>query len=138
MTRSLRQRRWIKRADERLGLKPERLAADTAYGTGRFLHWLIGTGITPHIPVWDMSQREEGILSRADFTFDRHRDLYETPCVRHLRSYGVCAHCHDIGILLTTVGPSFIARAPATAVYIRPSPSASVPGVALMPAKALL
>jgi transposase len=94
----------IKRADERLGLKPERLAADTAYGTGRFLHWLIGTGITPHIPVWDMSQREEGILSRADFTFDRHRDLYETPCVRHLRSYGVCAHCHDIGILLTTVG----------------------------------
>jgi transposase len=57
----------IKRADERLGLKPERLAADTAYGTGKFLHWLIGTGITPHIPVWDMSKREEGILSRADF-----------------------------------------------------------------------
>ena len=56
----------IKRTDERLGLKPERLAADTAYGTGKFLHWVIGSGITPHIPVWDMSKREEGILSRAD------------------------------------------------------------------------
>ena len=30
----------IKRTDERLGLKPERLAADTAYGTGKFLHWV--------------------------------------------------------------------------------------------------
>ena len=78
----------IKRADERLGLKPERLAADTAYGTGRFLHWLIGTGITPHIPVWDMSQREEGILSRADFTFDRQRDLYICPQGKFLRTTG--------------------------------------------------
>ena len=48
----------IKRTDERFGLKPKRLVADTAYGTGKFLSWLIGTGITPHIPVWDMSQRD--------------------------------------------------------------------------------
>src|ERR1700731_1664316 len=54
----------IKRTEQRLGLKPERLAADTAYGTGKFLHWVIGAGITPHIPVWDRSTREEGILSR--------------------------------------------------------------------------
>src|SRR5262245_62651343 len=38
----------IKRTDERLGLKPERLAADTAYGTGKFLHWVIASGITTH------------------------------------------------------------------------------------------
>src|SRR6201993_4249926 len=57
----------IKRTDERLGLKPERLAADTAYGTGKFLRWVIGSGITPHIPVWDMSQRDDGTFSRADF-----------------------------------------------------------------------
>jgi Transposase DDE domain len=49
----------IKRTEERLGLKPERLAADTAYGTGKFLHWVIGTGITPHIPVWDMNNEIE-------------------------------------------------------------------------------
>jgi hypothetical protein len=78
----------IKRTEERLGLKPERLAADTAYGTGKFLHWVIGTGITPHIPVWDMSKREEGILSRADFAFDRQRDLYICPQGKFLRTTG--------------------------------------------------
>ena len=45
----------IERTDKRLGLKPKRLAADTAYGTGKFLGWLIGAGITPQIPVWDDS-----------------------------------------------------------------------------------
>src|ERR1700741_3266436 len=35
----------VKRTEERLGLKPSRLAADTAYGTGRFLDWLITEGI---------------------------------------------------------------------------------------------
>src|SRR5437870_11982566 len=78
----------IKRTEERLGLKPERLAADTAYGTGKFLDWVIGTGITPHIPVWDMSKREEGILSRADFTFDRERNLYICPQGKFLRTTG--------------------------------------------------
>ncbi len=71
----------IKRTEERLGLKPERLAADTAYGTGKFLDWVIGT-------VWDMSKREEGILSRADFTFDRQRDLYICPQGKFLRTTG--------------------------------------------------
>src|SRR5262245_8883290 len=78
----------ITRTEERLGLKPERLAADTAYGTGKFLGWLIGKGITPHIPVWDMSKREEGILSRADFTFDRQRDVYICPQGKFLRTTG--------------------------------------------------
>src|SRR3977135_1145174 len=50
----------IERTDKRFGLKPKHLAADTAYGTGKFLGWLIGAGITPHIPVWDQSTREDG------------------------------------------------------------------------------
>jgi transposase len=78
----------IERTEETLGLKPERLAADTAYGTGKFLHWITGTGITPHIPVWDMSKREEGILSRADFTFDAERNLYICPMGKFLRTTG--------------------------------------------------
>jgi len=49
----------IKRTDERMGLKPKRLAADTAYGTAKFLSWLIGTGITPHIPVWEVGEKME-------------------------------------------------------------------------------
>jgi hypothetical protein len=52
-----------------LGLKPDWLVADTAYGTGRFLGWRAGTGITPHTPVKDMSDREDGTFSRSDFTF---------------------------------------------------------------------
>ena len=46
----------ITRTQQRLGLKAKRLVADTAYGTGKFLDWLVATGITPHIPVWDKSQ----------------------------------------------------------------------------------
>ena len=30
----------LDRTERRFGLKPKRLAADTAYGTGRFLGWL--------------------------------------------------------------------------------------------------
>jgi transposase len=78
----------IKRTDERLGLKPKRLAADTAYGTGKFLNWLIGTGITPHIPVWDMSQRDDGTFSRADFRFDKDRNAYICPKGKLLRTTG--------------------------------------------------
>jgi hypothetical protein len=49
---------------------------------------VISAGITPHIPVWDMSKREEGILSRADFTFDRQRNLYICPQGKFLRTTG--------------------------------------------------
>jgi len=35
----------IERTEQRLDLKPDRLAADTAYGTGKFLGWLVGAGI---------------------------------------------------------------------------------------------
>ena len=78
----------IKRTDERLGLKPKRLAADTAYGTGKFLSWLIGTGITPHIPVWDMSQRDDGTFSRSDFAFDKDRNVYICPKGKLLTTTG--------------------------------------------------
>ena len=41
----------ITRTQQRLGLKAKRLVADTAYGTSKFLGWLIEAGIAPHIPV---------------------------------------------------------------------------------------
>src|SRR4026209_343045 len=44
----------IERTEERFGLKPERLAADSAYGSAPTLHWLVNKkGISPHIPVID-------------------------------------------------------------------------------------
>ena len=79
----------IERTEETLGLKPDRLAADTAYGTAKFLGWLIGTGITPHIPVWDKSEREDGTFSRSDFTFDRESNVYICPAGKLLTTTGM-------------------------------------------------
>ncbi len=81
-------RPMIERAGERLGLKPERLAADTAYGTAPILKWLMDRGIEPHMPVWDKSKRTDGTLSRADFTYDAERDTYTCPGGKTLKTTG--------------------------------------------------
>src|SRR5882672_986823 len=86
----------IERTEETLGLKPDRLAADTAYGTGKFLGWLVGTGITPQIPVWDKSQREDGTFSRSDFTFDRERNVYVCPADKLLKTTGNVGSDHKV------------------------------------------
>jgi transposase len=79
-------RTMIERTEQRMGLKPQRLAADTAYGTGKFLGWLVGAGIAPQIPVWDKSAREDGTFSRSDFTFDRERNVYVCPAGKVLKT----------------------------------------------------
>jgi hypothetical protein len=67
----------IERTEERFGLKPERLAADTAYGSAPTLDWLVNEkNIAPHIPVIDKSRREDDTFSREDFAFDKERDIY--------------------------------------------------------------
>jgi Transposase DDE domain len=78
----------IARTEQRLGLETKRLVADTAYGTGKFLGWLIEAGITPHIPVWDKSTREDGTFSRADFKFDNERNVYVCPAGKLLTTTG--------------------------------------------------
>src|SRR5580698_10755010 len=64
-------RTMLDRVGRRFQLRPQRLAADTAYGAVRLLKWLVDRKIAPHIPVWDKSARSDGTLSRADFVFDR-------------------------------------------------------------------
>src|SRR6516225_6838350 len=78
----------LERTEQTLALKPDRLVADTAYGTGKFLRWLVDTGITPHIPVWDKSEREDGTFSRSDFTFDEERNVYVCPAGQLLTTTG--------------------------------------------------
>lgn len=79
-------RTMIDRVDERFGLYPEKLAADTAYGTAEMLGWLVyEKGIEPHIPVFDKSQRIDGTFSRADFVYDHQNDLYRCPGGKALR-----------------------------------------------------
>jgi hypothetical protein len=75
----------IERTEEGFGLKPERLAADTTYGSAANLNWLVNEKqIAPHIPVIDKSKRDDGTFSREDFTFDRTRNVYICPAFRIL------------------------------------------------------
>src|SRR5215207_9949699 len=78
----------IERTERRFDVKPDRLAADTAYGTGKFLGWLVGAGITPHIPVWDKGSRDDGTFSRSDFAFDKEKNEYRCPDGKALRTTG--------------------------------------------------
>ncbi|WP_292665104.1 IS1182 family transposase [Mesorhizobium sp.] len=81
-------RTMIDRAQDRFGLYPERLAADSAYGSAEMLGWLVHErGIEPHIPVFDKSERRDGTFERAEFSYDRERDLYTCPGGKELRQY---------------------------------------------------
>lgn len=82
------QRRMIERTRDRFGLWPERLAADTGYGSAENLAWLVHTrGIEPHIPVFDKSARSDGSFARSDFTYDQKRDRYICPGGKELNLY---------------------------------------------------
>jgi len=82
-------RTMLERTEERFGLKPQRLAADSAYGSAPMLNWLIEEKqITPHIPVIDKSKREDGTFSRSDFRYDAERDVYDCPAGKELRTSG--------------------------------------------------
>jgi transposase len=61
------------------GIRPERLAADKAYGTGPFLGWLSEQKIVPHIPVLDRQHQTDGLLPRDAFTFDPANNHYICP-----------------------------------------------------------
>jgi transposase len=103
-------RTMIDRTEQRFGLKPERLAGDTAYGSAPNLNWLVSEKeIAPHIPVWDRSKREDGTFSRADFTFYEEGNVYICPAFKTLTTTGTimnddmlfyrastrdCAACH--------------------------------------------
>ena len=91
-TRAIRQaeagaaRTMIDRTLARFGLYPERLIADTAYGSADMLGWLVYEhGIEPHIPVFDKSERRDGCFERADFTYDHKADAYVCPEGKQLR-----------------------------------------------------
>jgi len=79
----------LERTEECFGLKPQQLAADSAYGSAPMLNWLVAEKkITPHIPVLDKSTREDGTFSRADFHYDAERDRYICPAGKDLMTTG--------------------------------------------------
>ena len=81
------QRVMLDRTQQRFGIWPERLAADTGYGSAENLAWLVHEkGIEPHIPVFEKG-RTDGSFARTDFTYDHSQDLYTCPGGKQLRRY---------------------------------------------------
>jgi hypothetical protein len=81
-------RTMTERTEQRFAMKPKQLAADTAYGTGRFLAFVVTAGITPHIPVWDKSTQTDNTFSRADLRWNKSRDVYICPAGKLLKTSG--------------------------------------------------
>jgi len=93
-SRSVRQaevgaaRTMIDRIAQSFDLYPERLIADTAYGSAPMLDWLVQErGIAPHIPVIDKSGRKDGTFERSNFTYDPDDDAYTCPGGKKLRQF---------------------------------------------------
>jgi transposase len=93
----------IERTEERFDIKPQRLAADTAYGSGPNLSWLVkDKDIAPHIPVIDKSKREDGTFSREDFRFDKERNVYVCPAGKLLTTTGTVIDGETLRYLAST------------------------------------
>jgi transposase len=69
----------LQRVEQTHHLKPEKLAADKAYGTGPFLGWISERKIIPHIPVLDRQHQTDGLLPGEVFTFDPEKNQYTCP-----------------------------------------------------------
>jgi transposase len=81
------QRIMLDRTQERFGLWPERLAADSGYGDAANLAWLVHErGIEPHIPVFEKN-RTDGSFGRDDFIYDHRTDSYTCPGGKELRPF---------------------------------------------------
>ena len=75
----------VDRTEERFGIRPDWLVADTAYGSAEHLAWLTKKrGIIPFIPLIDKSERKDGTWSRSDFDWDEDNDRYICPEGNHL------------------------------------------------------
>jgi hypothetical protein len=91
-TRAIRQaevgatKTMIERTEERFGLKPQRLAGDTAYGSAEILNWIVNEkNIAPHVALWDKSERTDGTFSLSDFRFDADANSYTCPAGKLLQ-----------------------------------------------------
>jgi transposase len=77
----------VNRVEERFDIKPERLIADTAYGSAPMLAWMVDEkAIAPHVPVWDKTERKDGTFERDDFKWNEEADEYRCPAGNALRS----------------------------------------------------
>ncbi len=84
-TRSIRQAEvgstetMLTRVKDKFDLVPDWMIADTAYGSGPMLGWLVDRKIDPYIPVIDKAGRPDGTWTRTDFEWDAENDQYICP-----------------------------------------------------------
>lgn len=74
---------------EQLGLRPESLGADKAYGSGEFLAWLLARGIQPHIPVIHRQHQTGGRFTQEQFRYVPEENSYCCPEGQPLRYRGL-------------------------------------------------
>jgi hypothetical protein len=92
-TRSIRQaevgstRTMLDRVKDKFEIVPDWLIADTAYGSGPMLGWLVDRKIAPYIPVIDKAGRPDGTWTRADFEWDAENDQYICPEEHELKRF---------------------------------------------------
>ena len=81
-------RRMVERV-KKLGVQPESLGADKAYGSGEFLAWLLAQGVQPHIPVIDRRHQTDGRFTRDRFRYEPAENAYYCPEGKALRYRGL-------------------------------------------------
>src|SRR5271157_3266619 len=70
------------------GREPESVAADTTYGNGEFLHWLLERGITPYMRTRDSIHRKNSPFYGPErFTYQPESNSYRCPAGQQL-NYG--------------------------------------------------
>lgn len=73
-------RKMLDRTEERFGVKPDWVAADTACGSSGNLVWMaLKRQMLPSIPVFDKSERTDETFPRSDFTWDDENGRYICP-----------------------------------------------------------
>ena len=74
------------------GREPESVAADTTYGNGEFLQWLVDRSITPYMRTRDSIHRKNSPLYGPErFTYQPESNSYRCPAGQQL-NYGGRSH----------------------------------------------
>jgi transposase len=73
---------------QRYGHYPLSLAADTGYGNGEMLNWLLEREITPYVPVKEAAPRAE-LYGIEKFTYQPETDRYICPKGKTLKYLGI-------------------------------------------------
>jgi len=97
-------RRMLERV-EKLGIQPESVGADKAYGSGEFLEWLLKRGVQPHIPVIDRRHQTGGRFTRDQFRYEPAEDVYYCPEGKRLRYRGKHRSMHGSSYCCSAGGP---------------------------------